>query len=158
MLRDLKHAQQTSRRARATTKWRLYESPNGNVPKDLVKMFAGIHTPQVPSPPRPALTAAELGQLQATLGFIDRHGARKLLSVTAVTGEATPTTEKVKGARGPLIELKIKSAANNPRLLLVNCNDVAVFLAAFKKKTNKLPRAEIDRADDRYLTMKDDCR
>ena len=56
-----------------------------------------------------------------------------------------------------MIELKIKSAASNPRLLLVNCNDVAIFLASFKKKTNKLPRAEIDRADDRYQTMKDDC-
>lgn len=158
MLRDLKHAQQTHRRARATPGWRLYETPKGNVPKDLVTMFAGIPTPQIPSPPRPVLADAERGELAATLAFIDRHGARKLLSVAAVDGKATPRTEKVKAAKGPLIELKIKSAEHNPRFLLVTCSDEAVFLTAFMKKTQKLRRTDIERADDRYQTMKDDCR
>ena len=158
MLRDLKHAQQTHRRTRAPSKWRLYETPTGNVPKDLVTMFAGIPTPQIPSPPAPVLTAGERGELAATLGFIDRQGARKLLSVAAVDGEATPRTEKVKSAKGPLIELKIKSAEHNPRFLLVNCSDVAVFLTAFMKKTQKLRRADVERADERYRTMKDECR
>jgi phage-related protein len=158
VLRDLKHAQQNHRRLRASSKWRLYETPTGNVPKDLVTMFAGIPTPQIPSPPAPILTAGERGELAATLGFIDRHGARRLLSVTAVNGEATPRTEKVKAAKGPLIELKIKSAEHNPRFLLVDCSDVAVFLSAFMKKTRKLARADIDRADKRYRTMKDECR
>ena len=117
-------------------------------------MFAGIPTEQIPRPPRPFLTDGELGALSAVLGFIDRHGARRLLSVTHVHGEATPTTEKVKTARGPLIELKISSARNNPRFLFVVCNDVAVFLAAFAKKTQRLPRTDIARADDRYLNMK----
>ncbi len=77
--------------------------------------------------------------------------------MTHVHGEATPTTEKVKTARGPLTELKISSARNNPRFLFVVSNDVAVFLAAFAKKTQRLPRTDIARADDRYLNMKGGC-
>lgn len=157
MLRELKHAQQAQRRGEGGPKWRLYESPTGKVPKDLVTMFAGIPTPQISSPPHQFLTDAELGALSTVVGFIDRHGARKLLSVTHVDGEATPATEKVKSAKGPLIELKIQSGQHNPRFLFVVCNDVAVFLTAFPKKTQKLRRVDIARADDRFQTMKDGC-
>ena len=157
MLRDLKRAQQAHRRGEAAPKWRLYESRAGKVPKDLVTMFAGIPTPQIPNTARPVLTDGELGELAASLRFIDRHGARKLLSVSHVDGEVTPTTEKVKASKGPLIELKIRSAHNNPRFLFVVCSDAAVFLTAFKKKTNKLRRDDVSRADERFQTMKDGC-
>ena len=68
-----------------------------------------------------------------------------------------PRTEKVKTAKGPLIELKIKSAEHNPRFLLVSCSDAAVFLTAFMKKTQKLRRTDIKRADERFQTIKDEC-
>lgn len=157
MLRDLKRAQQAHRRGEAEPKWRLYVSPAGKVPKDLVTMFAGIPTPQISDPPRPFLTDRELAELGGIIGFIERHGARALLSVLHVRGEETPATEKVRAARGLLIELEIQSAHNDPRFLFVVCSDVAVFLTAFKKKTQKLRRQDIARADERFQTMKDGC-
>jgi len=69
--------------------------------------------------------------------------------VTHIDGEATPAAEKVTTASGPVIELKIHSAQSNPRFLFVVCNDVAVFLTAFEKKTQKLRRADVARAEDR---------
>jgi len=156
VLHDLRRAQHAQRRGKRGPRWRLYESPTGKVPKDLVTMFAGIPTPQIASPPRPFLTDGERGALSEVLGFIDRHGARRLLSV-AVDGEVTPATEKVKTAKAPLIELKIHSARNNPRFLFVVCHDVAVFLTAFAKKSQKLSRADVARAEDRFRTMKDGC-
>lgn len=157
MLRDLKRAQQAQRRGGGAPKWRLYESPTGGVPKDLVTMFAGIPIPQIARPPRPFLTDGELGALSEVLGFIERYGARTLLGVTRVDGETTPATQKVKSAKGPLIELKIQSGRHDPRFLFVVCNGVAVFLTAFPKKTQKLRRVDIARADDRFKTMKDGC-
>ena len=56
-----------------------------------------------------------------------------------------------------MIELKIHGARNNPRFLFVVCNDVAVFLTAFPKKSQKLCRVGIARADDRFQTMEDGC-
>ena len=157
MLRDLVRGQRAHRRGSGGPRWRLYETPAGNVPKDLVVMFAGIVNAQIPGSLRPALTDREVGELDAVLRFIDRHGARDLLYVTRLQGDATPVTEKVKAAKGPLIELKIRSGQNNPRFLFVVCSDVAVFLAAFKKKTRKLSRQDIDRADSRFRTMKGGC-
>jgi len=122
VLRDFKRAQQSQRRGDSPSKWRLYETPTGKVPKDLVTMFAGIPTPQIASPPRRFLTDGERGALSEVLGFIDRHGAR-----------------------------------NNPRFLFVVCHDVAVFLTAFAKKSQKLSRADVARAEDRFRTMKDGC-
>ena len=157
MLRDLERSQRAHRRAEGAPKWRLFETPTGRVPKDLVKMFAGIPNPQIPKPPPPFLTDGELGALREILGFIDRHGVTKLLGVAHTQGEATPTTQKVKSARGPLIELKIRSGQHNPRFVFVICNDIAVFLTAFPKKAPKLRRVDVPRADDRYQTMKDRC-
>ena len=57
----------------------------------------------------------------------------------------------------PVLAVKIKSAHNNPRFLFVACSDVAVFLTACKKKTQKLRRVDIARADERFETMKDGC-
>jgi phage-related protein len=77
--------------------------------------------------------------------------------VAHVEGEVTPATEKVRTAKRPLIELKIHGARNNPRFLFVVCSDVAVFLTAFAKKSQKLRRPDVARADDRFQTMKDGC-
>ena len=135
----------------------FYESRNGKVPKDLVTMFAGMPTPQIARSPRPFLTDRERGTLSEVLGFIDRHGARILLSVADVAGEASPAIRTLTAARGPLFELKIQSAQHNPRFLFVLCNDAVVFLAAFAKKTQKLRRVDVARAADRFQTMKDEC-
>ena len=77
--------------------------------------------------------------------------------VAHVEGEVTPATEKVRTAKGPLIELKTHGARNDPRFLFVVCSDVAVFLAAFAEKSQRLRRADVARADDRFRTMKDGC-
>jgi phage-related protein len=157
MPRDLRRAQLALRPTEGAARWRLFETPTGRVPKDLVTMFAGIPTPQISRTQPPFLTARELGALSAVLGFIDRHGAKKLLSVADVEAETTPATEKVEFAKGPLIELEIQSGQHNPRFLFVVCSDVAVFLAAFPKKTQKLRHADVARADGRFRTMKDEC-
>jgi len=157
VLRDLKRAQHAHRRGEGAQKWRLYETPTGKVPKDLVTMFAGIPTPQIADPQHPFLTDGEIGALSEVLGFIDRHGARRLLGVAHFEGGVTPTTEKVRTAKAPLLELKIHSGRNNPRFLFVVCDDVAIFLTAFPKKAKKLRRADIARADGRFRTMKDGC-
>lgn len=120
-------------------------------------MFGGIACPQLPSSAPRTLSERELGALDAVLRFIDRHGPWALLDVTLAGGEAVPATEKVRAARGPLLELKIRSGEKNPRFLFVVCGGVAVFLVAFEKKAQKLRRHDVDRADARYLTIKDGC-
>ena len=157
-MRDLTRAKRAHRRGEGAKAWRLYETRNGKVPKDLVTMFAGVQTSQITRAPRPSLTDRERGTLSEILGFIDRHGARRLLSVAAVAGDASPVIRKLTAVRAPLYELKIQSAHHNPRFLFVLCNDAVVFLAAFAKKTQKLRRVDVARATERFQTMKDECR
>lgn len=52
------------------------------------------------------------------------------------------------------MELKVKSSQHNPRFIYVDCNDVAVFVDAFKKKTQKLEKKDIKRSADRYADLK----
>lgn len=52
------------------------------------------------------------------------------------------------------MELKVKSSQHNPRFIYDDCNDVAVFVDAFKKKTQKLEKKDIKRSADRYADLK----
>lgn len=157
MLRDLRRSKRAQRRGVRASRWCLYESPMGTVPKDLVTMFAGIATPQIVRSARPLLTDGERGALSEVLDFIDRHGIWKLLGVADTDGEVSPSIQKVRSAKGPLFELEIQGGRHNPRFLFVVCSDVVVFLTAFSKKRQKLRRVDIARADDRFQTMKDAC-
>ena len=64
-----------------------------------------------------------------------------------------PNIVPVVAAR-PLMELKVKSSQHNPRFIYVDCNDVAVFVDAFKKKAQKLEKKDIKRSADRYADLK----
>lgn len=156
MLRDHKLRQQAARRGEALARWRLYETEAGNVPKDLAVMFSGIERArQVKKrPKKPVLTPAENAVLDKSLQFIERHGLKKFESVTDPRGEVPPNVTPVVAAKGPLMELKVKSAAHNPRFIYVDCDGVVVFLDAFKKKTQKLAKQDIVRSEERYASMK----
>lgn len=161
MLKDLKHRQRIVRRGEGPQRWRLYESEAGKVPKGLEEMFSGIpNAKQVKRVPKvPMLTKSENSQLKSYLAFIDAHGAKALERVTDPQGKVVPKVVHVIGARGPLLEMKVKSSQHNPRFIYVDCSDVAVFLDAFKKKSQKLPKKNIERSEKRYadLTTRGEC-
>jgi len=156
MLKDHKRRQQAARRGEAPGRWRLYETAAGKVPKELEEMFSGIpNVKQVKRIPKvPALTKGENSQLKSYLRFIETNGVKRLERVTDPQGEVVPKVERISGAKGPLLEMKVKSFMHNPRFIYVDCNDVAVFLDAFKKKTQKLLKIDIERSDNRYADLK----
>lgn len=161
MLKDHKLRQQAARRGAAPERWRLYESRAGKVPKELEEMFSGIaNAKQVTRIPKvPALTPGENSQLKSYLKFIETNGVKVLEKVTDPKGEVVPKVDRIKSAKGPLLEMKVKSSMHNPRFIYVDCNDVAVFLDAFKKKTQKLLKKDIERSENRYADLKSrgDC-
>lgn len=156
MLKDHKLRQQAARRGEAPIRWKLYETEAGKVPKDLAEMFSGIERAgQVARKPKVSLlTEAENAVLDRSLRFIERHGIGNLARVTNTSGEVPPTVERIAGAKGQLVELKIRSAAHNPRFIYVDCHNVAVFLDAFKKKQQRLARKDIARSEDRYVDLR----
>jgi len=119
-------------------------------------MFSGIpNVKQVRRIPKvPALTKDENSQPKSYRKFIKTNGVKKLERVTDPQGEMVPKVERIRGAKGPLLEMKVKSSMHNPRFIYVDCNDVAVFLDAFKKKTQKLPKKDIERSENRYADLK----
>ncbi len=119
-------------------------------------MFAGISTSQMPNPPRVILTPVENEVLRRSLDFIDRHGFRRLEAVSDETGSTPPRIKKIKSAVG-LCELKIQTGNNNPRFVFVDCNGIALFLDAFRKKQQKLSKKDIERSEERYKTVRGDC-
>lgn len=119
-------------------------------------MFSGIESAkQVTRKPKvPVLTTAENSVLKASLQFINRHGITRFEKVVDPEGLVPPTIERIKAAKGPLMELKVKSRAHNPRFIFVDCNDVAIFLDAFKKKAQKLTKKDIAPSEKRYVDLK----
>lgn len=156
MLQRHKLRQQAARRGSGPEHWKLYETEKGNVPKGLGEMFSGINRAKqvIARPKKPVLTAAENAVLDRTLKFIERHGINRLQKVTPQRGLVSPHIQRIRTARGPLMELKIRSTAHNPRFIYVVCQSTAVFLDAFKKKAQKLARKEIRRSSDRYIDLK----
>lgn len=118
-------------------------------------MFSGIpHARQVKRTPKvPALTTVENEILRRALNAIEKHGIKRVERAVGLEGEVPPNIVPVVAAR-PLMELKVKSSKHNPRFIYVDCNDVAVFLDAFKKKTQKLEKKDIKRSADRYADLK----
>lgn len=156
MLSRLKKQLQTSRRMEeGSRRWRLYTTKAGNVPKELLAMFAGVLREEKDSGglPEAMLTEVETEVLRQVLRFIDRHGVVKMQSVAAADDEAVPVIKSVAGAKG-IRELKVQTSANNPRFLFAVCKERAVFLTAFKKKSQKLAKSDIDRARKRYKDWK----
>ena len=141
MLKDFKRRQEAARRDEAPKRWRLYESRAGNVPKELEEMFSGIPRARQGNrrPKVPVLTTVENEILERSLKAIERHGIRRVEKAVALEGSVPPNIVPVVGAK-PLMELKVKSSKHNPRFIYVDCNDVAVFLDAFKKKRRNFPR------------------
>lgn len=156
MLKAHKRRQQAARRGETRVGWKLYETEAGKVPKDLAEMFSGIKRSEqvIRRPKVPVLTTAENAVLDKSLRFIERHGISNFARVSNEDGAVPPTIERIAGAKGPLVEMKINSAAHNPRFIFVDCHGVAVFLDAFKKKEQKLARKDIARSDDRYTDLR----
>lgn len=155
MLKDFRRRQQVSRRGEAHERWRLYESKAGKVPKELEEMFSGIpHARQVKRMPKvPVLTEGENETLRRALKAIERHGIKRVERAVGLEGDVPPNIVPVVAAR-PLMELKVKSSKHNPRFIYVDCSDVAVFLDAFKKKTQKLEKKDIERSVNRNADLR----
>lgn len=119
-------------------------------------MFSGIaDARQVKRRPKvPMLTKSENSQLKNYLGFIETHGVKALERVADPEGQVVPNVVRIVNAKGPLMEMKVKSSQHNPRFIYVDYNEVAVFLDAFKKKTQKLLKKDIERSEKRYADLK----
>lgn len=87
----------------------------------------------------PSLTPGELKQLQLRLKLLQSYGLRLLRERSDILDKIATQTN--------LYELRLDNTPNNPRIFL--CTLVGkrfVLLHAFKKKTQKTPKREIDHA------------